>query len=200
MCCSFTVKVGPLFPRHNRKPMTHHLLWSLTRILYHFLSDQANPDILEHDELVDHLSSAVAQILQQRDASFILPSKCGDKSLPRSHILQQVLLQSDVDSLAPECWFHQCVGHQLIWKDVQNAHHLQQTADHSWNVYATWNMSLELHGNITVSRVKHSKRFRSRFSQLDTKFHRKSLLFQVIYFEKKFVELKIRRTKKLTLT
>ena len=142
MFCSSTVKIGPLFPRHNHKPMTHHLLWSLTRILYHFLSDQANPDRLKHDELVDHLSSDVAQILQQRDASLILPSKCGDKRLPRSHIFQQALSQSDVDSLAPECWFHQCVGHQLMWKDVQNVHYLQQTADHSWNVYVTRNMSL----------------------------------------------------------
>ena len=41
-----------------------------------------------------------------------------------------------------------------------------------------------LHGNITVSHVKHGKRFCSRFSQLDTKFHTKSLLFQVIHFEK----------------
>ena len=133
--------------------------------------------------LVDHLSTDVAQILQQHDASLILSSKCGDKSLLRSHILEQALLQSGVDSLAPECWFHQCVGHQLMWKDVQNAHHLQQTADHSWNAYGTWSIC-SLHGNITVSRVKHGKRFRSRFSQLDTKFHSKSLLFQVIYFEK----------------
>ena len=26
MFCSSTVKIGPLFPRHNRKPTTHHVL------------------------------------------------------------------------------------------------------------------------------------------------------------------------------